>query len=261
MEPRSVTAGHGWMWIVQGYALFRRSPAVWLFMLLALYFATKVLGAVPLLGIVFILFMPLFIVGFMQGCSDLERGGVLEPAHLLSGFRHNAAQLVTIGGISLVGNLAVAMIIVGLGGEAITGMSKTMAASGAPTPQAVEEMRTAMRSIGHALLIGTLLSLPLVMALWFAPLLVYFHDLGPLEAMKSSFLACMRNMGAMLIFGLVVLAGMFFAMPLSLAFKQYDLALLLVAPLALPGLYASYRDIFLAGRPPQTSPPDTPPAA
>ena len=34
MEPRAVSVGHGWTWIVQGFALFRKSPAVWLAVLL-----------------------------------------------------------------------------------------------------------------------------------------------------------------------------------------------------------------------------------
>lgn len=257
MEPRTVTASHGWFWITQGFALFRRSPGVWLAMLLALYFATKALTVAPLLGLVFILFMPLFIVGFMEGCRELDRGGALQPGHLLSGFRHNAAQLVTIGGISLVGNLGVSMLILHLGGDAITTMTKAMASNPPPTPQALEEMRAAVSTIGHALLIGTLLSLPLVMALWFAPLLVYFHDQSPIAAMKSSFKACYRNVGSMLVFGLVILAGMFLAMPFSMALKQYDLALLLIAPLAVPGLYASYKDIFLAGATPTKADADS----
>ena len=253
MEPRTVTAAQGWIWIKQGFAIFRRSPAVWLAMLFALYFATKLLAFIPLLAIAFILFMPLFIAGLADGCRELERGGALVAGHLLCGFRHNAAQLVTIGGISLVGNLGIMMIVVGLSGDAMSVMTKAMTAGPPGTPQALEEMRTAAQSVGRALLVGMLVSLPLVMALWFAPLLVYFHDQSPLAAMKSSLIACFRNAGAMLVFGLAIFAGMFLAMPFSMALKQYDLALWLLAPVALPALYASYKDIFLAGAAPQES--------
>jgi hypothetical protein len=37
MEPRSVSAAHGWEWIKAGYALFRKSPAAWLLLLLVLF--------------------------------------------------------------------------------------------------------------------------------------------------------------------------------------------------------------------------------
>jgi uncharacterized membrane protein len=82
------------------------------------------------------------------------------------------------------------------------------------------------------------------MALWYAPLLVYFHDLGPIAAMKSSLIACARNAPALLVYGLAVLGGMFVAMPFAMALKQYDLALWLLAPVLLPSLYVSYKDVY-----------------
>jgi hypothetical protein len=56
----------------------------------------------------------------------------------------------------------------------------------------------------------------------------------------------------MLVYGLVILAAMFVAMPVSLAIGQYDFALLLLAPVVLPSLYVSYKDIFLSGEVPAT---------
>jgi uncharacterized membrane protein len=88
------------------------------------------------------------------------------------------------------------------------------------------------------------------MALWYAPLLVYFNDQGPLSAMKSSFVACLKNAGAMFLYGTIIFAAMFVAMPFSIAIGQYDFALLLIAPVVLPSIYASYKDIFLAGTAP-----------
>ena len=251
MEPRAVSAGHGWAWIVQGYLLFRKSPAIWLSLLILLFFTTKILLRVPLAGIVFVLFMPLFIAGLMEGCRTLERGQPLELGHLFAGFRRNAAPLVTIGGVSLVGNLCVMMIVMTLGGEAITALSKTIVQGGEMTPQLARETQAAVSGVTRALLVGTLVSLPLLMAMWYAPLLVYFNDLGPIAAMKSSFLACLKNMGAMLVYGAIIFAGMFVAMPFGIALGQYDIALLLLAPVVLPSIYASYKDIFLAGTAPQ----------
>ena len=250
MEPRAVSAGHGWAWIVQGYLLFRKSPAIWLSLLILLFFTTKVLLRVPLAGIVFVLLMPLFLAGLMEGCRALERGQPLELAHLFAGFRRNAAQLVTIGGVSLVGNLGVMMIVSSIGGEAITALSKTIAQGAQMTPQ-VAETQAALRTVTRALLVGTLVSLPLLMAMWYAPLLVYFNDQGPVSAMKASFLACLKNLSAMLVYGTIIFAGMFVAMPLSVALGQYDFALLLLAPIVLPSVYASYKDIFLAGTAPE----------
>ena len=56
----------------------------------------------------------------------------------------------------------------------------------------------------------------------------------------------MRHLGSLL-------AGMFIATPFSMALGQYDLALWLLAPVLLPSLYASYKDVYLAGAAPDVS--------
>jgi hypothetical protein len=251
MEPRAVSIGHGWTWIVQGFALFWKSPAVWLALLLLLFFSMKVLVRVPLLGIVVVLLTPHFVVGLMEGCRALERGNRLELAHLLAGFRRNAAQLVTIGGVWLVGNFAVMMLVIELGGEAMAALAKTVTQGAQMTPQLTREMHAATRTVTQALLVGAAVSVPLLMAMCYAPLLVYFNDLGPVAAMKSSFFACVKNMGAMLLYGLVILVGMFIALSFAVPMRQPDLALVLLAPVIFPSVYVSYKDIFLAGIAPE----------
>lgn len=246
MEPRTVRAGHGWTWITEGFALFRKSPVNWIALVLVLFAATKLLALVSVLSVVFVLLMPIFIVGLMEGCRSLERGERLQLTHLACGFQHNASRLVTLGGISLVGNLAVMMIIMSLGGEAISLMTK-MATAGAVPGSPTPEIQAASVTVARALLIGMLLSLPLLMALWYAPLLVYFDDMSVLAAMKSSLIACAKNAPAMMVYGLSVMGGMFLAMPVAMALRQYDLALWLLAPVVLPSLYVSFKDIYVAG--------------
>jgi len=251
MEPRAVSPGHGWAWIIQGFRLFRQSPAVWISLVLLLYFSTNLLLRLPLLGVVFLLFMPVFIAGLMEGCRALENGEPLKPMHLLSAFSRNAAPLVTLGGVWLVGNLAIMLIVREFGGEAIVTLTKMMAQGAAVTPdQVTPEMQAAARTVARALLIGTLASLPLMMAIMYAPLLVYFHEQKPLAAMKASFMACVRNAVPLLVYGVAIFAGMFIAMPLSIALGQYDLAVWLLAPVVLPSIYASYKDLFLTGTAP-----------
>jgi hypothetical protein len=244
------------MWIVEGFALFRRSPAVWILMLLGLVIVMKAVVLVPkvgpVLGIVFVLLMPVFIAGLMDGCRAVERGEPLQFGHLLMGFQRNAGQLVTIGGVSVVGNLLIMMIVLNLGGEAMSSMSKMMSQKQAIDPQVAKEMQAAASSVGRALIIGTVVSVPLLMALWYAPLLAYFQNESALGAMKSSFIACLKNAGPMLLYGLVIVLGMFLAMPFGMALGQYDLALWMLAPIVLPSLYVSYKDVFLAGTAPQT---------
>lgn len=97
-------------------------------------------------------------------------------------------------------------------------------------------------AFGAAMLAGVvvfLLSIPVVMATWFAPLLVFLHDMQPLPAMKASFRAGVRNWVVMIVFGLILIIGLFFAL------LPVMLGLLLFVPVFTGAAYQSYRDIFL----------------
>lgn len=247
IESRAVAAGRGWAWIVEGVRLFLRKPVTWLVMLLILYAGMKLVSLVPVLGLVAMLLMPIFLAGLMDGCKALDEGRPLAITHLIMGFRRNAAQLVTIGGIYLVGNVVILMIVVALGGEAILAMAKTLAKSTQITPQVAEQMQAATLAIAKAALVGTVVSLPLLMALWFAPLLAYFHGMKPLPALKSSLIACLRNTLPMCVYGLALLVALMVLVPIGLQFGHYDLGVWLMTPVLVPSIYVSYKEIYATG--------------
>jgi uncharacterized membrane protein len=253
LQVRSVAPARGWAWIAGGFALFRRSPVQWIALLAILFAAKKVLSSIPVmavaafLSILAMLLMPVFMAGLMDGCRALETGRRLQIGHLAQGFRRNAASLVTVGGIYLVGNLIIVLIIIELGGDAITTMATTLAQSSTITPQMRGDMQEATATVARAVLAGAALSIPLLMALYFAPLLVYFDDLKPLQALKLSLYACLKNMLPMLVYGLVLLAGLVVLVPIGVRYRQFDLGLWLMSPVLVPSIYASYRDIFSVG--------------
>jgi len=83
------------------------------------------------------------------------------------------------------------------------------------------------------------------MAIWFAPLLVILANQKPVQALRDSFNACLKNMLPFLVYGLVILV------PLVLFMAQFDLTnmernpgLWLIVLFMLPSIYTSYRDIF-----------------
>jgi uncharacterized membrane protein len=89
------------------------------------------------------------------------------------------------------------------------------------------------------------LSVPLSMAIWFAPMLVVFENEKPAAALRASFLACLRNMLPFLIYGLIILVPMILLMaPFDLSNMERNPGLWIVALLVLPSIYTSYRDIF-----------------
>lgn len=247
IESRTVAAGRGWAWIVEGVRLFLRNPVTWLLILLILFAGMKLVSLVPVLGLVAMLLMPIFLAGLMDGCKALDEGRPLEISHLISGFRRNPAQLVTLGGIYLVGNVVILMIVVALGGEAIMTMAKTLAKSTQITPQIAEQMQAATLEITKAALVGTVVSLPLLMALWFAPLLSYFHGMKPLPALQSSLIACLRNTLPMCVYGLVLLVALVVLVSIGLQFGHYDLGVWLMMPVLVPSIYVSYKEIYATG--------------
>jgi uncharacterized membrane protein len=76
------------------------------------------------------------------------------------------------------------------------------------------------------------------MAFWFAPALVVFDGAAPVDAIKASFAACLRNIMPFLIYGVLgLVAGIVASIPFGLGW----IALL---PIMLLTIHASYRDIF-----------------
>jgi hypothetical protein len=235
LATRQLNALHGWKWIVDGFAVFRRSPVIWIALLFIYLLIGMLLSTVKLIGpIVLNLLAPVFVAGFMIGCRALERGEELEIAHLFAGFKHHTAQLVTVGGIYLAGAIVVVGII-------FAGTDQAMLQAMVSGEKLSQEQAAAALSDGFMLtmLFGLALMLPLVMAYWFAPVLVTFHDMTGVQAMKQSFFACLRNIWPFFIYSVVA------TVLLVLAALPLFLGMLVMIPTMIASLYISYRDIFV----------------
>lgn len=229
---RTVEAGRGLVWLQQGWSFFLRNPGVWIAVAVLLIVIYGLLSVVPVLGqIAGHLMAPLFAAGLLLGCRSLDNGGGMFVDHLFAGFRQNSSNLILVGIFYLVGVAAafVVALIVGGGlalGGGLLGMGRGMMAAGMFTGALL------------FMLVFVLLSVPLLMAFWFAPALVLFKDAAPLPAMLSSFRACLANTLPFLVYGvlgcvLMVLA----AIPLGLGF-------LVLIPVFIGSCYWSYVDIF-----------------
>lgn len=234
MEPQRLQAGQGWQWIKQGYALFMKAPLLWMVLLLICFIAVAGLSAIPVVGEPLAsLLLPAVLVGLMVGCRALEHGEELELAHLFSGFQQHTAQLVTLGGIALVGQFLIFGLMMMLGATTLVGILS----SGQPVqdPQVIAQ---AIAGAGFAILIGVTLFSILLMAMQFAPMLVYFHGIAPVAAMKLSLRAFLANIGPMLVYGFVfILLAILASIPMMLGW-------LVLLPIVFTSLYACYCGIF-----------------
>ncbi|MCC6531396.1 MAG: hypothetical protein IT531_02510 [Burkholderiales bacterium] len=232
LEPRRVAIGHGLQWISGGWRLFKRSPLAWIGLTVTLILIWLVLFSIPKLGpLLFNLFFPVFFAGLMLGCRALEQGKKLEIGYLFAGFRENASALVTVGGIYLVGMLIVMAVAFG----SSEGLPKLPAK---PTPEDLAAAQTALKRMTGPLLSAMALYIPLMMLTWFAPLLIVMRRMNALPALKASFAACMQNLGAFTLYGVVVVALWILATLPVMA------GLVIVLPVIFGSIYASYVDIF-----------------
>lgn len=224
----------GLQWLICGWQLFLKAPGVWLGMTVVVLVASALISSVPMLGQLAVSFlMPVVAAGLLAGCRGLEQGKELRFETLFAGFRHNTGNLVIIGALSLLGHAAIGLVVFAVGGGAMLSgvMSGAVVGAGPGTLVAISGLL-------FALLLGTLLLLPLAMALWFAPALVMFDDMAPMAALKSSFVGCLKNTLPFLIYGLLGLVL------LLLAILPLLLGLLVLIPVLVGSIYTSYVDIY-----------------
>ncbi len=245
MEPQSLAARQGWEWIKQGFLIFKKAPLLWIVLLLICIAAAIAVSSIPVLGEPLVsLLMPVILIGLMTGCRSLEQNEELELAHLFSGFHRQTAHLVALGGISLVSQYLIFGLMMAVGGGELVGL---LLSNKPDTDPSV--LIHAMAGAGFALLLGLTLFTALMMAMQFAPMLVFFDNVAPLEAMKLSFRAFLRNVWPMLVY---ITTFMFLAILASLPLM---LGWLVLLPLVFTSLYASYRGIFPSEKKEASPPP------
>ena len=182
------------------------------------------------------LLTPVFLGGIMVAARDLEAGQDIEIAHLFRGFRHNAAHLVTVGGVYLVGQVLISGVMLTVGGPEFQEAVK----AGIGALDATTLTPEGTRRVLQAMLVGTVLFVPLAMAVWFAPALVILDDQPGFWALWISLLACLHNAMPLLLYSIVS------SVLLLLAVIPFGLGLILWIPVMLLTTYTSYRDVFVS---------------
>lgn len=66
--------------------------------------------------------------------------------------------------------------------------------AGSDDPEAIAALLANPASFGLKMLLYMLISIPFMMAIWFAPALIAINDVPVIEAMKLSFKGCLKNM-------------------------------------------------------------------
>lgn len=269
--PRDVVftvypARRGVAWLANGWALFSRARMPWLFLLATYYVVMMAVDLVPFVGQLAVpLIKPVFAVGFLAAAWTQERGGTPRVPDLFQGFRSNLRALLVLGAV-FVGGITVAVL-----STAVVDGGKLLDVLTAPAPATVAEREAWAATLNAtlrdtrtqlAMVFASLVALPTLAALWFAPGLVVFQDLPATSALAHSLRAALANWRALAVYALAVfllgglLPGVALAL-LTIALPSSVAAVLGVA-LLLPYVfffaatlhvsdYVSYRDVFHAG--------------
>jgi uncharacterized membrane protein len=228
---QGVDAGRGWAWIASGFGLFRKRVGTWILLTLVLGIIVILTNLVPIIGgIAYMLLAPVLAGGLMLGCRELESDGEFGVRHLFAGFSHETGRLVAVGALTIAGSIAVMIPVFIIMGTSLFALS-----SGDPA---------SIGAAGPGLVLGVLvslaLSIPLAMAIWFAPCLIVFNGVQPVAAFATSFRGCLKNIVPFLLYGVAFLIIFIVAaIPLGLGF-------LVAVPVLIASIYTAYRDIFYA---------------
>jgi len=251
-------AKHGLAWLAQAFALFRRKPFPWILLLLAYYSLLLLMRAVPYVGpFAMTILKPVFAVGLLAAAWTQERGGTPALRQLFQGFRANLGSLLPIGVFFVVG-ITAAVFASSLvdDGKLLNLMSNAGTLND-------EDIATALADgqLEVGMLFSAMLSIPVLIATWWAPALVVFQNAGAGTALAVSLRAALANWRPLAIYALgvffygAILPGLFTGI---LVLLLQDVGLVIAKILLVPyGIflaatlhisdYVSYRDVFHAG--------------
>ncbi|MEJ2610461.1 MAG: BPSS1780 family membrane protein [Candidatus Thiodiazotropha sp.] len=234
--PKGVPVRHVFSWISGGWQHFKESPLAWVGAIIVLAAVGFVVSMIPLLEAIAIsLLSPTLVASFMMGCHEQEEGGQFSVSHLFAGFSQNVVQTLLLGVLYL---LLFFMVVGGIHYLMFGSISGLMSGEAAYLNDTYKSFMSvsgmAMAGIGFIFVV----SIMLFMANMFAPALVALDDLSAWQAMKMSFVGCLKNILPLIVYSIVaVLLLVLGALPVKLG-------LLVVYPILIGATYSAYRDIF-----------------
>lgn len=257
MEIKKLNAARGWIWVKQGYQLIMCNPLMSITLALVGALSIFVALKVPLFGpLVAVLLMPAVMAGYMRVCRALEEGEDAELTHLFEGFQKHTAQLVSLGGFTIVGLLGISATMMFIGGDALATLLESF--QNTTDPQAlVDSMWVAGPDVAFSLTVGLSLVFLLMLALQYAPMLIFFSALTPVAALRASLIGSIRNFIPYTVYSIIMQV-----LALALGILPFGIGLIVLLPMGLTSLYVSYRNIFpFADELAASQSGDTPPSA
>lgn len=198
----NLPASAGWLWVKDGFSLFRKQPAEISTLFLAYMFLMLAVGIIPLVGQVLpLVLVPVFSMAFMQACLQIEQGKKVYPNLLLSGFRSPASR-----DLLKLGVLYLAAAVIAVAASALVDGGVFWQIMSGNRNLDAEVIRDSNMSL--AMMFSAAVYTPAAMAFWYAAPLVAWQRMGVAKAVFYSFFSVRRNVKAFIVYGLAwVLIG------------------------------------------------------
>jgi hypothetical protein len=197
MQATSLPISAGWYWVRDGAVLFRRQPVAMFTWALTIGFLVLIASTLPPIGpLLFVTLMPAVTVMTLQACREITNGTVVYPLRLFLVLKvPGLAKKLLVMGVIYVGAILFAGLVafvpfMGTLREVLQGVSN----------DDISPVLVAMRT---PLSIFALFYVTIAGLFWHAPALVAWKGLGLRKSLFFSGVACWRNKGAFIVYGLV----------------------------------------------------------
>ncbi len=221
---RSVDVGRGVEWLAGGFRMFGKAPGVWVLIVIALVVGSWILGMIGpgwMSGALSTVVGTAAMGVLMRCCKSLDDG-----VDIATGAQATAslAPLWMLGVFAMLMSIALHFL------AGLLGLSSMVSLMMSPS--------TFIHVAGLSMLIYLAASIVMGMAIWLAPALVVLKGVAPLQAIKMSLSASLKNIVPYLIYSLLaIMLCVIAAIPLGLG-------LLVALPMIFCSSYLAYKDIF-----------------
>ena len=245
-----LTVLSGWLWVKEGFDLFRKQPAELASLFFAYLILMIVVSIVPIIGQVApIVLIPVFSMVFMQACALIDQGKPANLGLLREAFRAPYfSRLLRLGVLyllAMVAAVAISSVVDGgLFWQAVTGQI-------VPDEKMVQES-----NMSSAMIFAAAVYTPAAMAFWYAAPLIAWQDMPIHKALFYSFFAVLRSIKAFFIYvtawlGLGVILPAFASAFIVALIGSPSLSMMVLLPISLLmtivlycSFYPTYTHVF-----------------
>jgi MFS family permease len=216
--------GAGWNWLIQGIQLLRKKPKEMLILgNTYLFFILFMSLLIPILGSVIVSTVsPAMGFGIMLAGYLGQKGSHVGPKLLFSAFtpenRKYLQSLIILGAAQ-----TACFVLISLLAHLLLGTQPTITVEDWEKAD-LKTNTVLIEYIALRMAFVSLASMPVLLAFWFAPVMIVWHNMKPLQAVFSSSVAVWRNKNSFFVYGIGL-------MLMSLALGALSIGLTLLSTL------------------------------